>query len=336
MANKKAKRSGKQTRLTARLRAVAPRYLARAAVLALLVVALCLAAARAWTAVSDRPEFILDSTALSFRHCPPAARADYMIKQLRNQLTVALGRGSIFEADLCSRVERQLRTRCFWVREVKGVRRLMPRKLEVDLVFRQPAALVQFGSYSYMVDMDGYWLPDALYDRTEVWKNESVAVIVNRKLRGAPPIAKPWDGPSLAAGIRLYDFLRKARLFDELAVKTIDVTRVGANGFEPDIVLVTQNGVTIKWGCSDGYAQLDGLSLPSWAHPDSQKLEMLRAKLKDYPGLKGLDYIDLRFAKLSIIHPSAGPSEEESVSRPDSRSGPRRGEELTRAADRRL
>ena len=282
-----------------RLKTLGPRCLAWAVVLTLLVAALWLGATRLWTAISHRPEFMLDTSALSFRHCPPSARGDYMAEKLRNQLTVALGGGSIFEEDLCDRVQKELRARpCFWVREVRSVRRLMPCKLEVDLVFRQPAALVQFGGRSYMVDTDGYWLPDALYNRKKVWKTESVPVIVNGKLTGAPPLAKEWGGPALAAGVRLYDFLLKAGLFDELPIERMDVTHVGEREGEPDIVLFAQNGVAIKWGCSDSYAHLEGLSLPSWTHPDSLKLEMLRAKLKESPGLEGLEHIDLRFTKI--------------------------------------
>jgi hypothetical protein len=319
MAKKKTRKSSKKTSGAALLRAAAPRYLAWAAVLTLLAVALCMGSTRVWAAISCRPEFILDSSALSFRNCPSCARADYMAEQLRKQLTVALGSGSIFEKDLCERVERELRASpCFWVREVRSVRRLMPRKLEVDLVFRQPAALVQFGDYSYMVDMDGYWLPDDLYYRTGVWGNQSLPVIVNRNFRGAPPYARQWDGPALAAGIRLYDFLLKEGVFEQLPMKAIDVTHVGESGDVPDIVLLTRGGALVKWGCSDAYAELEGLSLPSWEHPDSGKLEMLRAKLGEFPGLDKVEYIDLRFPTKIYVRPASERPGHESVSMSDS------------------
>jgi len=310
---KRKKKAGKQEKGVARLRAALPRCLAWAGVLALVAVAVSLGASRLWAAVSGRPEFTLDASALSFHNCPPCGRRAQMASELRKQLSAAIGGRSVFDEDLCRRVEERLRAGpCFWIREVKSVRRLLPDRLELEMVFREPAALVQFGPDCYMIDADGYWLPDHLYLLPEGWDTDRIPVIVNRKLRTSPPLARGWSGPALAVGARLHMFLLRSGLFDELPMKTLDVTHVGEAGYEPDIVLTARNGVAIKWGCSDSYAQLEGLSLPSGRNPDSRKLEMLRTKMGDYPGLEGLNYIDLRWVgKISVSEgrQAAGPRE---------------------------
>lgn len=297
-----AKKTSKRDDAAAGAGRMARRCLIWAAVLGLVVTALWLGATQVWAAIARRPEFVLDPSALSFRNCPPCVRGDEMADELREQLTVALGNASIFEEDLCHRVQNELRARP-WVLEVKSVRRVMPHKLDVAVVFREPAGLVEFGNETYMLDADGYCLPTDLYRLPEGWDSGAVPVIVDRRLGSAPPRAQKWDGPSLAAGARLSAFLRGEGLFEELPVETIDVTNVGSGGHDPEILMRTRNGVTIKWGCSDGYAGLGGLERSSWTNPDGRKLEMLRSKLKDYPGLEGLEYIDLRFNTKIFLRP---------------------------------
>ena len=306
MATKKARGARRGTPAVARFRLVALRCLAWAVALSLVATALWLGTTRAWTTISDRPEFILDLSALSFGDSPSCTRSEVMAHELSEQLAVALGGASIFEKDLCDRVQRELRAYP-WVLDVKSVSRLMPSKLLVEVVFREPATLAEFAGRTYMIDKDGYLLPDHFYRRPNVWMTASMPVIVNRKLTSPPPLAKKWGGPALSAGARLYVFLAKTGLFEELPIKTIDVTRVGVGGSEPDIVLLTQNGVTIKWGRSDSYAEIHGLTLPSWANPDLRKLEMLRSKLTDYPGLEGLESIDVRLSTKISFRPIQEP-----------------------------
>ncbi len=263
------------------------------AVLTLLGAALWLGANRLWRTIRDRPEFALSPSGFTSLRGPRCVRHDVMMEELRRELSVVLEGATVFDKDLCYRVQRELRASP-WVLDVESVRRLLPNKLQVEVIFREPAALLELGAGRHMVDRDGYCLPDSLYRRPASLQGVRTPVIVNRALSGPPPRRRRWH-VSLAVGARLCEFLLQEGLFDELPVSRIDVTNVGRGGSQPDIVLLTEDGVAIKWGRSDAYAYLKDLPGAAPANSDRQKLQMLRSKLADYPALKGLEYIDLQF-----------------------------------------
>jgi cell division septal protein FtsQ len=200
-------------------------------------------------------------------------------------------------------VEHELRASP-WVLDVRHVRRVLPNRLSIDLAFRKPAALVAHGTEAYMIDTDGYWLPDGerdgLFHRPKRWQGANAPVLVNHRLNHHPPRGRPWGGPAQAVGARLYTFLEAKGLFTVLPVVEIDVTNVGRTtgpGVEPEILLTTRDGVEVKWGRCDAYADVPGLTHLSPFYSDERKLQMLSAKIREYPSLEGLQYIDLRFNK---------------------------------------
>ena len=281
------------------------RWFARGAVVALMVAALVVGAVRAWTALAARPEFALSAALISLPADHPVVHGGAMAAELRRELGPVLAGASLFESDLCWRVDRELRA-SLWVADVRSVRRLVPNKLAVDVVFRTPAGQVSHGGRTWMVDLDGYWLPERLYRRPARWSRPSARalappVIVSPLVRNHPPLGRPWHGPALAAGARLYAFLETEGLFGEMEIRTIDVARVGLTdnaGLEPEIVLTTRGGAQVKWGRSDVYRSVRGLEELTPVYPDDRKLEMLRSALRKYPALQGVEYIDVRFRKI--------------------------------------
>ena len=59
-------------------------------------------------------------------------------------------------------------------------------------------------------------------------------------------------------------------------------------------MLTTTGGTQIKWGASSVYPKV-GLAEAPFLIPDAEKLQVLLAKVVDYPDLKGIQYLDLRF-----------------------------------------
>ena len=288
-------------------RAFALRWGCWALVTALAMCALALGAERAWTALAASPEFIVsaDNIALPCNH--PILNGDAMARELRREVGQVMEGKSIFDPDLCGQVDRELRASP-WVLDVRSVRRLLPNRLRIDMVFRAPVALVSYGRRTYMLDCDGRCMPDGvsdgLYRRPERWQRPDAPVLVNRRLNSRPERGLPWGGPALVAGARFYEYLSRAHLFAQLPIKTIDVTGVGHRDdpdVEPEIVLKTAAGVQIKWGRSDVYRQVAGLAQLAPLYRDDRKLAMLRDKLAEYPGLSGLQYIDLRFNKIFML-----------------------------------
>lgn len=246
-----------------------------------------------WRKTAARPEFAVDPLALTPGAYPAWVKGAKITGEIRGRLAQVPSGRSIFDRGLAAAVGHALQ-RSPWIAEVTSVERNLPNSLKVTIVFRKPAGLVAMGGRQYMVDKQGRWLPDDLFARPPEWRGEHLPVIVDRLLRTGPAPGQAWDGPRLAVGARLSEFFRERGLLKRLDLATIDVTGVGRKT-DPDVVLVTADGAQIKWGKSSVYAAVSGLERPAFLVPDREKLAMLSSKLRDYPGLKGVSYVDLRF-----------------------------------------
>jgi cell division septal protein FtsQ len=246
-----------------------------------------------WREIARQPQFRVHTLAIAPTDYPEYIDGARMTREVRRLLGRLPGSKSIFDRDLASAVQRELR-RCPWVLHMNTVRREMPNSLEVGLVFRKPAGIVSMNGRQYMVDGQGHWLPDQLFKRPREWRGQCLPLIVDRMLRTPPPVGQAWDGVRLAVGARLSELFRQKGLLKKLDLAVIDVTGVGRPN-EPDIVLTTADGAQIKWGTSSVYSQVGGLPRPAFLIPDAEKLAMLFSKLSDYPDLQGIKYVDLRF-----------------------------------------
>ena len=265
----------------------------------LVAAAICLGSARVWRAVEGGGRFRLSVSALALSDCPPCIRAEAMTEELRSELSAILenssGRNpSVFTRDLAAKVAHEL-TASPWVVRVAKVSRALPDRLLAEVTFRRPAAVVEFGGARYLVDRDGYALPDALYSTPPQWNKATIPLVVDRRLRAAPTRGRAWGMPRLAVGARLCRFLRDKGLFQQLDVREIDVTNVGTRGAEPDIVLVCNDNVKVKWGLSEVYKGIGGLRYVPPSNSDAKKLAMLLQQLARFPGLENVTSIDLRF-----------------------------------------
>ncbi len=267
--------------------------------------AVCLGSRAAWQAISHRPEFRLDPLALNLSGHPRWVNGPAMARELRSRLSQVPRGRAIFDRDIARTIAQEL-GRSPWVLEVTKVEKKLPDTFLVEAIFRKPAGLVLMDGTHYMVDSRGHWLRDELFHRPQEWEPERLPRIVDRLLRESPPLGRPWDGPRLAAGARLSEFLRQKGLLDELHLATIDVTGVGRAAAEPDIVLTTVGGARVKWGRSSVYERVPGLEGPLFQPPDVEKLEMLLSKLNERPELKRTKgwSMDLRFHGQIVFAPS--------------------------------
>ncbi|MCD6416100.1 MAG: hypothetical protein J7M08_05330 [Planctomycetes bacterium] len=263
-------------------------------VLAALCVACWMGARSAWRAIMKQPQFRLQLHALELNDCPQWVRCSPMNQQLQKQLLGLPPDASIFRRDIAQALARELLA-CPWLLDVQEVRRVLPNSLRVRAVFRKPAALAQWNEREYLVDKDGHWLPDELFKRPKEWEGATGPTIIDGLLREPPPMTDRWDGPRMAVGARLSDFLRRNGLLRELSIQTIDVTGVGRQSAEPEIALRTADGVLIKWGKSDAFFAVQGLDPGPPRLSDNEKLQMLLSKLAERPRLAGISYLDLRY-----------------------------------------
>jgi len=256
-------------------------------------VAVYLAADAIWRALARRPEFRVNTSLLNVGSYPQWVNGPRMAGELRARVGRLPQGRSIFDRDLARLAYREFQG-CPWLADVTSVRKKLPNVLQVTIAFRKPAGMVWWDGGRYMVDREGYWLPDDLFGAPQEWADGCQPVIVDGLLRTGPPRGRPWDGPRLAVGARLCEFFRQRSLLKKLDLATIDVTGVG-RARDPEIVLTTAGGAQVKWGKSTVYPFVKGLTAPALGVPDDEKLAMLASKLRDYPGLKGIKYVDLRF-----------------------------------------
>lgn len=141
-----------------------------------------------------------------------------------------------------------------WISKVYEVRRAFRDKpgdtLVIDCEYRVPAALVKWGTYYWLVDRDGYKLPEQ-YELSD-W--QKIVKVVDGRIdirmiegvhRPPPETGKKWVGDDLAAGLEMV-----ALLFDKpyaQEVLTVNVSHFSSSR-EPHILLVTKYKTEIRWG----------------------------------------------------------------------------------------
>ncbi len=254
-------------------------------------------ATTAWDAIASSPRFQLDLQAFNLAGGPSWVKAPAMSREVRRQLEALPAGASIFNRDLTAAVYQQL-SGCPYLLQVQAVQRRLPNTLNIQASFRKPAGIALWNGTAYMVDQDGFPLPDSLFNPLPEWRAQAMPVITDRLLTQPPPVGRAWDWPRMAVGARFCDYLRQSGLLGRLPIATIDVTGVGreASGTPdmPAIVLTTRGGAQIKWGASSVYSDV-GLEEPAFLIPDGEKLQTLLSKLADYPSLQGVQYLDLRF-----------------------------------------
>ncbi len=282
---------------------------------ALVCAAVWLGCREVWRAVLRRPEFQVDPVALSLNEFPEWINGPRMEEELRKELSRLPQTKSLFKRDLAHAVQHELLASP-WVLDVTRVERKLPNALAVNASFRKPTGQVLFANRLRMVDNDGRWLPEELFQPPREWGELPGPVIEDRLLNDPPRTGTRWDGPRLAAGARLTDFLRREGLLKRLRLENIDVTGVGRDAGEPDIVLTAASGAQIKWGESSVYDGVPGVEAAPDLVPDSEKLAMLLSKLGDYPGLEGIRYVDLRFHGKVFFAESDSPAPPAALSSP--------------------
>jgi hypothetical protein len=259
----------------------------------------------AWRYIARQPEFQVSLEAFSLNDAPEWVKAGPMSTELRETLREGWTgdprddrnhtmEASIFASDTAAAIARALR-RSPWLVEVTRVERRLPNSMHIEADFRQPAGVVFYEQQTYMVDTDGYWLPDRLFARPRGWAGPRMPVIERSGLTEPPPYGYRWDGPRIAIGARLTDYLRQQGLLDQLHVRVIDVAGVAARGREIGVILRTAEGAIVEWGRTDDYGDVPGLEKDPFQVPDAEKLAMLRNTLNDHPGLEGIASLNLRF-----------------------------------------
>jgi hypothetical protein len=184
------------------------------------------------------------------------------------------------------------------IRELKLVYGNRPGDtLILDCEFRAPVALLHYQDRYYMVDGDGFYLPEN-YSADQVSKvvfgtDGRLNMRIVEGIKSGPPMpGAKWDGEDVVAAIDMVKVLGDARNrgYTEEIIK-VDVSNFAKRQDEREaqIVLFTKQNTQIRWGMpvtsTDFLAEV----------PSGQKLERIK-QLHSKTGRPdgGLSWVDLR------------------------------------------
>ncbi len=209
-----------------------------------------------------------------------------LLEEIRNTRGI-IGRG-LFEKGLSQEVAGE-KEAIPWVKKVHSVRRGFPDKLLVQLEIRKAVAVVKREETFYLLDKEGMVLPEAYFAWPE--DQDKLPCIESRRLRVTPKPGQRLEDKGVLAGIELVCFLKEEGIHKLVNLRSVDVTGVGwsRSQGESDIVIWTQSGVAIKWGCPPLCGHTDELS-------NEQKLKNLLSVVKaEGTKLDQMQYIDVRW-----------------------------------------
>lgn len=242
----------------------------------------------------------------------PVWMSDFLAEQVA--ATVPKNSSSAFDHDLLVSAVAALK-KDPWVADVRQVRRVYGEQpgdtLEVDCDFRAPVALVKWGQYYWLVDNDGYLLPEQYtanqLDKITVGRDGRTSLRVIDGVRQPPPESgRRWVGGDLAAGLDLVKLFYGKLFLDE--VTAVDVSNFAGRikRGDPQLVLQTRYGTQIWWGrplnTKDFFVEVS----------TARKLEILRAVVQKQGRIDANQaYLDVRYDDLLI--PSTQPQEARTV-----------------------
>jgi hypothetical protein len=192
-----------------------------------------------------------------------------------------------------------------WIRQITQVRRTFDEapgdSVELDCVYRAPAALVKWGQSFWLVDDQAVELPEQ-YSQDQLPKiifaaDGKVNIrIIDGVSHPSVESGRTWPGEDLAGGLQVAELLAAQPYAEQ--IRQIDVSNFAGRRDRraAQIVLVTQFGTQIRWGRPpggrDGFAEIAPAS----------KLAALQ-KVFDQTGRvdAGRPWIDIRFDR--ITHP---------------------------------
>ena len=268
-----------------------PRQLMVAAAIAMTIIAIPVVARRLPT-LGDRAEYQVGSDQITISTPPHWIPAD-----LTEQIFARAGledNQSLLDPTLSERMAAAFYTHP-WVQEVRSVRKTFPARIHVDVVYREPVAMVKGVDGYYPIDRHGILLPardfsDADIERFPVI--ERVASVPMGKL------GESWGDPAVAGAAELAATLNakldgKDSWWAELELSAILMPRRVAlveDTDELEFELRTKGGSEILWGRG-----------PNSRHPGelavAQKLQRLSEYQRDYGGFDdahGPYQIDIR------------------------------------------
>jgi hypothetical protein len=196
--------------------------------------------------VASRGRYILPATKITTSATPEWIAADVRAQVIENGRLD--GRLSILDADFVDAI-RHAFTLHPWVQSVERIEKRYPPAVHVELVFRQPIAVVESARGELLpVDSGGSLLPA---DDVPLIRRKYLPRISG--IVGQPPVGQRWEDPrvagAVAIAVRLSDVWEPLHL-EIIAPRARPEMRSEQQFYVYDIV--TRGGTQIIWGASPG------------------------------------------------------------------------------------
>lgn len=169
-----------------------------------------------------------------------------------------------------------------WIEQLKRVRKSYPAKVTVDVVYREPVAMVQVVGGGYLpVDKFGHLLPDEDFSPADIDRYPIIADVTSIPIRRG----ESWGDPAVVGAAELAAVLTRSSEGEQswwraLGLKAIQAPQqvaIGNDAANLQYRLITEGGSEILWGRS-----------PSTQHPAelqvAQKLERMAEYHRSYNG----------------------------------------------------
>ena len=194
---------------------------------------------------------------------------------------------SLLDDAVTKKIDRAFR-RHPWVAEVVAVRKSIPARIEVELIYRRPVAMVRVKQGMYPVDVEGILLPPADFSVAETGLYPAIE---NVQSTPEGPSGTSWGDEAVSGAARLAEILAPHwKKFNLVAIRipsrTTDNTTIDNLIFE----LTTAGGSQIIWGRGPGSDYPGELS----AEKKIGRLEKYRSKFGQFDHPHGPYEIDIR------------------------------------------
>jgi hypothetical protein len=212
--------------------------------------AMCVLCGLAWDkhgeAMVASPEYAITAERIKTPSQPAWIHADVKAEAIRDG---ALDELSTLDREAALKIERAFAMHT-WVARVKRVRKRYPARIDVDLEYRRPAAMVEVVGGLYPVDRFGVLLPPANFAEVQVRDYLRASVGSSSP---AGPVGTPW-GDELVA-----DAAAMASVCDAhwkglglYRIRAIDAEKARAAKQPACFALETKSGARVKWGRAPG------------------------------------------------------------------------------------
>lgn len=175
-----------------------------------------------------------------------------------------------------------------WIAEIKRVEKSYPPRVDVQVTYRIPVAMVQVKQGAYPIDSQGVLLPPSDFAAADTRKFPVITQVLSNP---AGPAGEAWGDPAVLAGARLAEFLGPRWKNLELAAIVVPrLTKATAPAQDIALELQTIGGTRILWGRAPGGGHPGELTA-------AQKLGRMEKYLVErgtFDGVHGPYEIDIR------------------------------------------